>query len=70
MDDGYPPEKTPSKERQTCGRRQDGHGPGGHGLRDLLQGARNQHRRKEGRKGLNLQEKDGQLLCEMDMFFI
>lgn len=48
MDDGYPPEKTPSKECQTCGRRQAEHEPGGHGLKDLPQGTRNQHRRREG----------------------
>lgn len=44
MDDGYPPEKTPSKEWQTCGQRQAEHEPGGHGLKALLRGTRNQHR--------------------------
>lgn len=48
MDDGYPPEKTPSKECQTHGQRQAEHEPGSHGLRDLLQGTRNQHRGKDG----------------------
>lgn len=43
MDDGYPLEKTPSKESQTCGRRQAEHEPGGHGLKDLLQETRSQH---------------------------
>lgn len=56
MDDGYPPEETPSKECQTCGQRQAEHEPGGHGRKGLLQETRNQHRG-------NLEEKEGK---EMD----
>lgn len=48
MDDGYPPEKTPSKECQTCGQRQAEQEPVGHGLKDLLQGTGNQHGGREG----------------------
>ncbi len=48
MDDGYPPEKIPSKEWQTCGQRQAEHEPGGHGLKDSPQGTRNQQRGREG----------------------
>ncbi|TKS89683.1 hypothetical protein D9C73_023811 [Collichthys lucidus] len=61
MDDGYPPEKTSSKERQTVVKNNPNMNLEAElqvGLKDVLQGTRNQHRGKG--TGVNLAENDGQ----------
>lgn len=63
MDDGYPPEETPSMECQTLGQRQAEHNPGSHGLKICFE----EHEiNREGRMDLNLEGKDGRGKSEMD----
>jgi len=65
MDDGYPLEKTPSKESRTCGRRQAEHEPWGHGPKDLLQETRSQ---KRGRKSSELGEERKVLIFNCNLY--
>jgi len=64
-DDGYPPEKTPSKEGQKCGQRQAAREAGGRDLKDLLQRTRSLRRK---RYHLTLLEKRGKLKSEIVVF--